>query len=160
MTHILLCGFQGVGKSFYGRRAAERLERPFFDVDEEIEKLHGVPVRELYFRFGEKKFRDEEEKVVLQLIKEKPALIALGGGSLERSGKTISAAGLLIYLFRPYEELVENLKRRPLPAYLERLEDFQALFTARHALFQNWARRVLLLHQKSDEEIIEAICGK
>ncbi len=49
--HLVLVGFMGAGKSTVGPGAAERLGRPFLDVDGEVEATHG-PIWELFARRG------------------------------------------------------------------------------------------------------------
>src|SRR5262249_33625641 len=44
---IYLVGFMGCGKTAIGRRIAERLERPFVDLDAEIERTSGRTIRAL-----------------------------------------------------------------------------------------------------------------
>ena len=43
-TSIVLVGLMGAGKTAIGRRLAKRLEMPFADADEEIEKAAGCSV--------------------------------------------------------------------------------------------------------------------
>ena len=59
--HLALVGFMGAGKTTVGREVAERLGRPFFDADEEIERRTGTTIAEL-FQDGEERFRRVEEE--------------------------------------------------------------------------------------------------
>ncbi|HCL46786.1 MAG TPA: shikimate kinase, partial [Flavobacteriales bacterium] len=38
----------GSGKSTLGKKLAERLGRPFVDIDVEVEKMLGMPAREVF----------------------------------------------------------------------------------------------------------------
>ena len=54
---IILCGFQGIGKTYFGTIAAHKLGLPFFDVDEEILKNNKeVSIRSLCLQIGELNF--------------------------------------------------------------------------------------------------------
>ena len=44
---IALVGLMGAGKSTVGRRLANKLGRPFFDSDDEIEKAAGLSVSDI-----------------------------------------------------------------------------------------------------------------
>ncbi|MGI9360612.1 MAG: shikimate kinase, partial [Parasphingorhabdus sp.] len=55
---LVLVGLMGVGKTTVGRRLARRLDLPFVDADEEIEKAAGLSISEIFDRFGEDYFRD------------------------------------------------------------------------------------------------------
>src|SRR2546423_2644871 len=77
--HVALIGFMGAGKSTLGREVAARLQRPFLDVDERIERREG-PIPELFERGV---FREVEERVALEALATPPGVIALGGGAVE-----------------------------------------------------------------------------
>jgi shikimate kinase / 3-dehydroquinate synthase len=72
----------GAGKSTAGAEVALALERPFVDVDREIERAEG-PIAAIFEQRGEMRFRAlEEGQVEAALRSPEPAVIALGGGAL------------------------------------------------------------------------------
>jgi shikimate kinase/3-dehydroquinate synthase len=80
--HLALIGFMGAGKSTIGREVAERIARPFVDLDREIEERHG-PIREIFEQRGEEDFRWLEEQALAEaLSRPDDAVIALGGGAV------------------------------------------------------------------------------
>ena len=78
---IVLVGMMGVGKSTIGRLLAGKLGLDFVDSDEQIEAAAGMPISEIFGRFGEPGFRDGERRVIARLISEGPKVIATGGGA-------------------------------------------------------------------------------
>jgi len=78
---IVLVGLMGAGKTTVGRRLAKRLDLPFVDSDEEIEKAADQTIPEIFERFGEASFRDGERRVMRRLIDGSPKVIATGGGA-------------------------------------------------------------------------------
>ena len=71
------------GKSRLGAEVAERLGRPFVDLDLELEARTGASIAEL-FRRGEPEFRVLEAQVVHDVLsRAEPAVVALGGGAVE-----------------------------------------------------------------------------
>ena len=81
--HIVLVGFMGSGKTSLGRQVAERLERPFLDLDAAIEERAGKTIGELFAERGEQEFRRIEEHAVrVALAGSDPAVLALGGGAV------------------------------------------------------------------------------
>ena len=50
---VVLVGLMGVGKTSIGKRLAERLNMPFVDADEEIEKASGLSIPDFFEKFGE-----------------------------------------------------------------------------------------------------------
>jgi shikimate kinase/3-dehydroquinate synthase len=74
----------GAGKTVLGREAARRLDRPFVDLDDEIERRVG-PIPDFFERYGELPFRHVEATSLAPLLEsERPAVIALGGGAVTR----------------------------------------------------------------------------
>ena len=121
MTHksIYLVGLMAVGKSTVGKLLAEKLNRPFFDSDKEIEKNAGAEISWIFDVEGEEGFRDREEQVIWELTAKTGAVIATGGGVVEReqNRKRIAEKGTVIHLDCPKETLVERVrkdKKRPL----------------------------------------------
>ena len=73
----------GAGKSTVGREVALRLGRPFYDVDEEVERAEG-PIGELFEQKGEAAFRELEARFTRDLAeRHQPSVIAVGGGAVE-----------------------------------------------------------------------------
>jgi shikimate kinase / 3-dehydroquinate synthase len=73
----------GAGKSTVGREVALRLGRPFYDVDEEVERAEG-PISDLFERDGEAAFRELEARFTREVAERRePGVIAVGGGAVE-----------------------------------------------------------------------------
>jgi shikimate kinase/3-dehydroquinate synthase len=82
--HIALIGFMGAGKTTLGARVADLIGRQFFDLDQEIERSVRRSIPDLFRREGEAGFRVLEAEEALRTLKrERPAVIALGGGAIE-----------------------------------------------------------------------------
>jgi shikimate kinase len=79
--HIVLVGLMGVGKSTVGRRLAREMDRPFADLDEQIELAEGATVPRLFRERGEAAFRAIEAARLADLVaRPSPLVIAAGGG--------------------------------------------------------------------------------
>jgi len=118
--HVVLCGLSGAGKSTVGRLLAQRLGRPFVDVDRNVESAAGCSVREIFARDGEAAFRDRERAATLEAFAQPtPAVVSLGGGALEDDATLAAALGqTLVWLDAPVTVLVPRVdgKDRPLLA--------------------------------------------
>lgn len=74
----------GAGKSTLGPEVAERLGRPFIDLDRAIEHDLGKTIPELFVESGESEFRLQEEgQAIAALHLPEPAVIAFGGGAVQ-----------------------------------------------------------------------------
>ena len=80
----MLVGMMGVGKTTVGQKLAGRLQRPFIDTDHLIEAREMRAIDEIFRAKGEDYFRDVESSVIAEVVKKPSAVIAVGGGALQR----------------------------------------------------------------------------
>ena len=81
---VALVGLPGAGKSAVGRRLAQRLQLPFIDSDDLIERRIGCSIRDYFEREGEQSFRDLEQAVIAELAASPHGIVSTGGGSVLR----------------------------------------------------------------------------
>lgn len=81
-ARIVLIGPSGAGKSSLARALGERWGLPVIDTDDVITARIGMPISELFGRFGEPAFRAIEREVVAAACRSGPAVIATGGGAV------------------------------------------------------------------------------
>jgi len=124
---IYLTGFMGAGKSTVGRLLAAKLQRPFYDLDAEIERAEGRSIPQIFAEDGEAAFRRMEADCLCDLSS--PAVVALGGGAFMTPAVRAAASerGLTVFLEWPFETLLARVRgdaNRPLakePAQMRRL---------------------------------------
>ena len=111
---IVLVGMPGCGKSAIGRRLAPRLDLPFVDVDEEIERAAGKTIKEIFVDHGEPCFRDGERRVIARLLGAGPQVLATGGGALlaEETRANIRRHGISIWVRADVPILVRRIAKR------------------------------------------------
>ena len=78
---ILLVGLIGSGKTSVGKRLAKKLNLPFVDGDQEIEKAAGLSVIDVFKCFGQEEYRAGEERIMKRLLSGSPCVLASGGGA-------------------------------------------------------------------------------
>tara|TARA_B100000575_G_C22810896_1_gene477741 strand:+ start:13 stop:519 length:507 start_codon:yes stop_codon:yes gene_type:complete len=116
---LVLTGMMGVGKSTIGRLLAKRLKIKFIDVDKIIEKNERKTIKQIFDENGEKHFRRLEKKITLKLLKNKKAVIALGGGAFinDEIRDKVLKKGVSVWLKVSLDRLYKRYKRndkRPL----------------------------------------------
>ena len=79
--NIVLLGMMGSGKSTIGYLLSKAINFNFMDVDKFIEKEANLKIYDIFQKKGEIYFRNLEEKITLQLLKNSKSIISLGGGS-------------------------------------------------------------------------------
>jgi shikimate kinase len=80
MKTIVLVGFMGSGKTAVGGELSARLGLPLVDLDQEIERLEGMPIADLFMEKGERYFRTREREV-LQSLRGGDQVLSIGGGT-------------------------------------------------------------------------------
>lgn len=82
MSVIVLVGAPGSGKSTVGLKLAQRLGRPFRDIDQDIEAQQGKPISEIFVDDGEPFFRELEHQTIIAALAEFDGVLSLGGGAI------------------------------------------------------------------------------
>ena len=118
-TNITLCGMMGSGKSAIGKILANKLNYNFIDVDKKIENVANKTIKNIFDEDGEVYFRDLEEKITIDTLKNKEAIVSLGGGAIinKEIRNSIKKNSYNIYLNVDVNILIKRLqfsKTRPL----------------------------------------------
>lgn len=111
---IVLVGLMGAGKTSVGRKLAEKIDLAFTDADEEIIEAAGCSIEDIFELYGEKAFRDVEERVIFRLLDEGPQVLATGGGAFmnPKIRSRIEASGISVWLRADLDTLVRRTRRR------------------------------------------------
>lgn len=128
---VFLVGPMGAGKTTIGRHLAAELDLPFIDTDEQIEQRTGADIPWIFDVEGEDGFRQRESKVLEELAST-PAVIATGGGIVQRDENCqhMRDAGFVVYLHATVkQQLARTAKDRSRPL-LTNSEDPEATLTA------------------------------
>ncbi len=115
---ILLVGLMGSGKTSVGKRLAQKLELPFVDGDQEVEKAAGLNLVDLLKCFGLEEYRAGEARVMKRLLSGSPCVLASGGGSFvcEQTRKLAHQNAITIWLKADVDVLYNRTagrQRRP-----------------------------------------------
>jgi len=79
---VFLIGFMGCGKTHWGRLLSQKLQVPFFDLDEKIVEKEERPITEIFSAEGEEYFRLLEKDVMHLLTESHESFVmACGGGT-------------------------------------------------------------------------------
>jgi shikimate kinase/3-dehydroquinate synthase len=119
-SHLFLSGPMGSGKSTVGRLLAERLGRPFVDLDRGIEARAGASTAEIFRTLGEPAFRAIEREVASEIARaETPLVCALGGGTVvdDETRALLRDHGYVVTLTAGVDELLRRIgddRARPL----------------------------------------------
>lgn len=148
--HLVLIGLPGSGKSSTGRRLARFLERSFVDLDSEIERHTGMPIRQTFAQSGEAAFRAAEVSASAAIAPLQPVVLAPGGGWAANPPAVahLRPRSCIVYLRVPPEEALRRLgagvARRPLLVVdPDPLAALRALEAARRSVYESIADAVV-----------------
>ena len=116
---LVIIGLMGAGKTRIGKQLASSIGLDFYDSDDEIEQAAGMPVSEIFERFGEAYFRDGERRVIERLVDESydassHYVIATGGGAImtQETQELLLSKTHLVWVRADIGVMVERTARR------------------------------------------------
>lgn len=105
----------GSGKSYWGKKWAERANIPYYDLDQEIERIEGISINTIFEKKGEPYFREKERLVLQSMAALNNGIIACGGGApcYEDNIEKMNAMGTTVYLSATPDYLLQNILKDP-----------------------------------------------
>ncbi|MBS1651989.1 MAG: shikimate kinase [Bacteroidetes bacterium] len=124
----------GSGKSTLGKKIAAKINSPFIDLDELIEKNENMSITKIITQMGESYFRECESRALQKLFTNSPvSVISLGGGTVcyNNNLNIIKQNAKLIYIkLSPqalYSRLINFRQNRPLLADISKEQLLQKI---------------------------------
>jgi shikimate kinase len=116
-NNVYLCGMIGCGKTAIGVPLAERLGRPFYDLDREMDRELGYSFHRLVAEQGWLAFRELEYAIVKRLSREPGIVFALGGGTVRYAWNVdlLRVTGVTILFEADLATLAERVRRADRP---------------------------------------------
>ncbi|MCI0493655.1 shikimate kinase [candidate division KSB1 bacterium] len=116
---LYLIGFMGAGKTTVGKLLAEKLNQPFVDIDDVIEKKADLTIPIMFEKYDEDYFRKLETDALQRIASDRGNVIATGGGIIlnAKNRQIMKSTGITIYLKWHSAVLFQRIKNsthRPL----------------------------------------------
>lgn len=163
---ITLIGYRGCGKTTVARQLARLLEWEHVDADEEIERVAGRTIRQIFAESGEPEFRARERDVMAGLLRRNRIVVSAGGGSVldERTRADMRAAGPVVWLTAKPETLWRRIQRdeataeqRPDLTATGGRAEVEQLLAERQPLYEQCARLVVDTDELPGDAIARSI---
>jgi len=159
---VVLIGLMGAGKTSVGTRLAARLGVAFCDADAEIEAAAGMPIADIFARYGEAHFRAGERKVIARLVAGPPRVIATGGGAfMDPETRAVIAGGAVsVWLKADLDLLIartEGRSHRPLLNRGDPRETLARLIETRYPVYAEADLTVESRPNQTHEAMVERI---
>lgn len=163
MTHLVLIGLMGAGKTSVGRRCAATLGRTFVDTDEVVEAIAGMSVADIFGAEGESGFRARERAAVADACAAPEAsVISCGGGAvLDADNRSqLRAHGFVVWLDAPPDVLAVRVAgdtARPLLASGDRHTTLQRLARLRGPVYESTAHVRIDTTELDEDAVTERV---
>jgi len=161
--HILLVGMMGAGKTSVGKRLADKLGLPFFDVDSWIEDEEGVSISAMFQTRGEAAFRELEAKVLASFLANPNAsVLSVGGGAVTESRNRTALNGMqrVVWLRASDATLasrIGNGSDRPLLAGKDAAAELARLSKFREPMYTEVADVVIDVDDLTVEDVVDRV---
>jgi len=148
------------GKTRLGREIAAKLNRPFFDIDQEIEHTVNKKIDQFVKEKGWPAFRAMEKRVAQQLAKKKNVVISTGGGTLmnPENAKILKKTGFVIFLKVPPSLLKKRLQKsyaRPsLTGTQSSLQELDKIWEKRKPIYERVADLTYTVKEENNVETL------
>lgn len=98
--HLYLTGYRGSGKTSVAKWLGQKLNLPALDLDDRIEALADLSIRQIFEREGELGFRNRESAALKSVSRESASVVSLGGGAILRdeNREVIQVTGFCVWL--------------------------------------------------------------
>ena len=165
---LFLVGFMATGKTTIAKKIGLKLNIPFFDSDKELELFFNISINDFFKAHGEDKFREIEEKVILDKIKNNNMngfVMSLGGGAYLNKNvrKLIDSVGISIWLDGNIDIIYNRIKKsktvRPLTQKFNTKEKLKKLLNERVFYYKKASIKVNII-KTSKEKMTEIILKK
>ena len=139
-SKIILLGYMGSGKTTVGKKLKEKLNVPFWDLDDYIEQKFNSTISSIFKLRGEMYFREKERQALEDLLEnDKRMIISLGGGTpcyYDNMEYLISFEDVkTFYLHADVETISKRLElekdKRPLISHLKNMDEIND-FVGKH----------------------------
>ena len=165
MKHIVLVGFMGCGKTHVGRELAKALEVPFVDMDEQIVERVGMPITEIFAKYGEAYFRGMETAVLKELLasKEQTVISSGGGVPMQENNQPLLKEAIVVYIKASVDVLTNRLrndKKRPILQGGDLREKITLLLKERSPMYESISDIEVLTSNGSVDKVVRQIVEK
>jgi len=171
---LILCGYQGCGKSTIAKAYAKQFCCDAIDIDEMILQYYGEnhgydtkinrkSIREIHLQLGDEYFRRMETHIIRSLAATNNTIVATGGGAIlhEDNRKHLRNIGKIIYLkTKPVTIFNRMLAKTALPSFIDENNidvDFQNYINSRQVLYETSCHHYIVTDGKNISEIVNLL---
>jgi len=160
-VNLYLVGFMGTGKTSVSRIVAARLDYHWLDSDQEIERLQGRSIADIFATDGEPAFRRMEREFIEHGHPGTGTIIACGGGLVVQDGMLpeLKKRGVVICLHATVETVLRRTsgsRQRPLLNVEDPEKRIRALYGVREPIYR-MSGSVILTDNRPQMDVVQHV---
>lgn len=163
--NIFLIGFMGAGKSTVAKCLCRMMKRDLCEMDEMLVERAGMPIAEIFEKYGEEHFRKMETQLLIDLQQEKHVIVSCGGGAVMREENVsyMKECGQIVLLTAEPETIYERVKHstnRPILNGHMNVDYIRELMEKRKSRYEAVADITIATDGKTITDVCEEIGAK
>lgn len=160
--NVALIGFMGAGKSTISHCLGGMLSMKEVEMDAMIVEAQGMPITEIFEKYGEPYFRKCESETIIELQKQRQVIISCGGGAVMRQEnvENLKKGSRIVLLTARPETILERVQdstERPLLNGHMNVEYIAELMEKRREKYEAAADIIVKTDGRSAENICEEL---
>lgn len=151
--NITLIGMPGSGKSYIGKKLADKLGFSLIELDFIMESESGKQLQSVLEELGEELFLERQEEDAIKHTIDKNNLVISPGGSIiysSRAMEHLKHISKVIYLKTSFETIEGRIQKTPRRIVGLKEKTLQNIFDERTSLYERWAD--IVINAEQDEE--------
>jgi shikimate kinase len=157
--NITLIGMPGSGKSYFGKKLADKLGYSLIELDLVTEQKYNLPLQKVLDNIGEEKFLKEQGDDAVVHSKNKSNVVISPGGSIvytEFAMAHLKSVSKIIYLKTNFETIEKRVGKKPRGIIGLKEKTLKELYDERVRLYEKWADHFVDAEQ-GESEIMDLI---
>lgn len=160
--NVTLIGMAGAGKSYLGKKLAERLHLDWVDSDVLLSEAHdGKDIQTILDELGEEKYLETEARICIEATKDRTDVLVSPAGSViyvDDWMNHLRDISKVIYLKVPFDTVEARLQKVPPRAIIGLgRKTLRELYDERHPLYESNAHLVVEPHALSSDEFVRTV---
>lgn len=163
--NLILFGFKGCGKTHFGKRLAQRMNRPFVDLNDVISELYAdetserIKAADILKKIKIDAFRELEKRAIEMLDSHQNSIIALNDGAVldPANGEKLKKIGELVYLEASPQTLRKRQFRDEICDFLKDENAFETLIQTRLPIYESIRSRRIDIDLLDEAAVIAAL---
>lgn len=132
----------GSGKSFVGKKIADKLGYKFIESDKILESEYGLPLHQVLEKLGEQSFLNREAEIIISHTSSQNNFVVSPGGSIiykENAMRHLKEVSMVFYLNVSLEVIERRIRTVPRGIIGPGEKTLAQLYTERIPLYEKWA---------------------